>query len=286
MLINRKVGAMIGYDCGAKNLNMSTISLLDIDDCEIDTGRIEESLTDILLLQLNEFEFVNIIQCKIEILRAIHYCGMHSHVSLVDNGYMEYVQLVTREMCQIAHNHRTLSVGSTVIDGLAVNATSTRSITFAGRVTNDGSCKGTQYSDPYGTWDDVVVTGLVKITLSTGSARVKVDNNKVHLPSGYTCKLNAGSCVDPDGGYTFWESLPRKYCNDNTYTVIYKGTATKIKSDAETVYSVNIRDTSFSLTTTGVDSTCGLSIYKTEHPKLFIVQSKNLDKLEKNVVFN
>lgn len=72
--------AMIGYDCGSKVLNMTTISLLDIDDCDLETDRVDMSLVDLFLLQLNEYEHTKTTQCKIEINRAIYYCGRSSHI--------------------------------------------------------------------------------------------------------------------------------------------------------------------------------------------------------------
>lgn len=161
LTLGHQTSAMIGYDCGSKILNMTTISLLDIDECDIETDRVDTALIDVFLLQLNEYEHVNVIQCKVEINRVINYCGMHSHISIVQNAYMEYVHTVTREACQAAHDHGTFRIGNTIIDGLLPNSTTLQSIALAGSVTSGGACSGTQYSDPYGTWDSVVVMGTV-----------------------------------------------------------------------------------------------------------------------------
>ncbi|CAG5071967.1 Protein of unknown function [Cotesia congregata] len=190
-------GPIIGYDCGNKILNMTTISLVDIDECDLDTEPIETTLKDIALLQLNEFEHIQITQCKIEIHRVIQHCGWQSYNSIVNNGINEYILPISHEMCQVAHDHGTLRIGNTFIDGFLPNITATRSITLAGSVNSNADCTNAQYSDPFGTWDNVFVIGTAKSTLKFQLARVKVVDNKVHLPSGTSCKLSKGSCIDP-----------------------------------------------------------------------------------------
>lgn len=284
MLLWRSVLSMIGYDCGTKTLNMTTISLLDIDDCDIETSQVEILNTNVFLLQANEYDHVNVLQCKIEISRTVHYCGMHSHVSIVNNAYMEYILPITREACQVAHDHGTLRIGNAIIDGLLPNTTTLRSITLAGRASSDASCAGTQYSDPYGSWDSVVVMGTARISLRSMIVRVKVENNKVYLPSGMKCILNNGNCVDPEGGNTFWNTLPKKYCRTNTFSVLFNGPAKILKSKEDIVYTVNVEGTSFSLSIKGIENSCGLSLFKTEHPKLFIMEGKDLSIFGRNTI--
>ncbi|XP_074114124.1 uncharacterized protein LOC141537176 [Cotesia typhae] len=277
--------AIIGYDCGSKILNMTTISLVDIDECDIEEDRVETSLPDIALLQLNEYQHTKTIQCKIEIRRVIQHCGWQSYNSIVSQGINEYIYPISRELCQVAHDHKTLRIGNTFIDGLEVNTTTVRSISLAGSVNSNADCTNSQYSDPFGTWNNVFVIGTAKITLKVQSIRVKVSENKVYFPSGHQCNLDKGNCIDPEYGYLYWNSLPQRFCITNTYSVLFKGFATSLKSKTETVYSMNVKDTSFSLNTIGAETSCGVTIIRTEHPKLFIVTNEDLESLEKtNIV--
>lgn len=114
------------------------------------------------------------------------------------------------------------------------------------------------------------------------SVRAKTEGNRISLNSGFHCKLNTGSCVGPEGGNTFWDPVPRRYCLDNTYTMLYQGPSTRLETKSETIFTVNVRDTSFSVAITGPENSCGLNIYRTEHPKLFIVPGKDLGLLERN----
>lgn len=262
---------MIGYDCGSKILNMTTQSLTDIDDCDLEEAQVETSLPDIAHLQINEYEHAEKLQCKVEIHRVIQNCGWQSYNSIVNQGINDYIYPMSKEMCEVAHDHHTLRIGNTVIDGLEVNITTIRSLTLAGSVNADADCGNSQYSDPFGTWHDVFVVGTARITLRQKQARVKMNDNVIYLPSGHRCKLNKGHCIDPEGGHTYWDSLPRRYCIPDTYSILYKGIATRLKSTTETVYSMNVRDTSFTLSVIGTQTSCGTTFFRTEHPKLFIV---------------
>ena len=77
--------ALVGYDCNGPTLNTTTFSIADSIPCNAeDAEPISKELT-IELLQLSELSSTTVMQCKIKIDRTIHYCGMHSHVSLVYN---------------------------------------------------------------------------------------------------------------------------------------------------------------------------------------------------------
>jgi len=150
----------------------------------------------------------------------------------------------------------TLSLGvDSIVDGLKPNRTTSRSITLAGTIRNDGSCKGTQYSDPYGTWDDVIVQAIARVSLKTSYVPVQINAGKIILKSGTTCILSEGSCLDPDDEYTFWKPMPKSSCNFQQYDVLYEGSATKIKDDitdpsSPTIYSLSTEDITFALTKT------------------------------------
>lgn len=156
--INLTVRALIGFDCGSRHLNVTTVSLLGTGDCNIDNHTPNATEVYIQLLQLSTYNYAEVIQCKVEVSRTIYHCGMHSHVSIVNNGQTEYLMEIGYTRCLRMFNDGSLTLGNgNVVDGIKPNRTTSRSVTLAGTVRNDGSCKGTQYSDPYGTWDDVVV---------------------------------------------------------------------------------------------------------------------------------
>ena len=94
IIINANV--FIGYDCGSRNLNVTTLSLLEVGECELPERNVDVSEKYVQLLQINEYSEMKIIQCKFETHRTVYYCGMHSHVSIVLNGGNEYINDVSR----------------------------------------------------------------------------------------------------------------------------------------------------------------------------------------------
>lgn len=278
MLLRTIIHGMIAYDCGSSNLNVTTLSLLDIGKCDIQETTPNISDKYIQLLQLSHYTNTKIIQCKIEIDRIIHHCGMHSHISDVLNGRMQYILDVTSEQCKRMHETGLLKIGyNTDITGLQVNHTNFHAVLLAGNVDTDGSCSGSQYSDPYGTWNQVIVQATVKITLQEYFARVHLNTDKIFLRSGVSCTLSRSSCVDIEGGYTFWRPVPTDNCHFDEYDVLYEGISNKfidIESNSPAVFSVTTNDITFALTTTGRQHICGHIIFTTEHPKLFIFETE------------
>lgn len=80
------VSGLIGYECGAASLNITTLSLLDVDPCVMPSASLNISSVQIQLVQINDYGTVHVRQCKIERDRNVRRCGMFSHTSNVING--------------------------------------------------------------------------------------------------------------------------------------------------------------------------------------------------------
>lgn len=279
--------ALIGFDCGGRHLNITAVSLLGVKECNLEYKTPNSTRVPVQLLQLSDYGSTEVIQCKVEISRTIYHCGMHSHVSIVHNGRADYLHETGYTACLRMFQYGTFLLGpGEIIDGLKANRTTTRSVTMAGKVQIDGTCEGTQYSDPYGTWSGVVVQASIKISLKSHFAPVKLNSAKIVLKSGTVCNLADSFCLDPDDGYSYWQPMPTSSCNFNQYDVLYDGPATKITTEnSETtspvVYSLTTQDITFALTTTKKQSLCGYTLLRTEHPKLFILEIKGGDVFAK-----
>ena len=100
---------------------------------------------------------------------------MHSHSSMVANGYSEYIHDATRGQCNPMHTIGTFLVTPSLhISKLEVNETSFHSVTLAVSVIPNGDCTSRQFSDPYETWNDVVIQAIFKITLQEHYATIKI----------------------------------------------------------------------------------------------------------------
>ncbi|CAB0037869.1 unnamed protein product [Trichogramma brassicae] len=271
--------AIIGYDCNSNSLNVTTVSRLGVEECRIPRNTLNVTRQYIQLLQLTDYQEVEVLQCKIELHRTVQHCGMHSHTSAVQRGIAEYISEISKNACEDAHLTGVYNYGGhSVIRGLKVNSTTSHPITLAGTLTPEGACSGTSYADPYGSWNDVVVQATIKITLTSQTARVDLDNNKLYLRSGTTCNFRDNYCIDSEGGYSYWHTLPKDYCKFSRYSILYEGYAEKAVDPRafhpETLYSVTTEDITFALTIKKKELICGYHVQKTEHPKLLIFETR------------
>lgn len=161
----------------------------------------------------------------------------------------------------LAHENGILKVTEKhSIYGLKVNNTVTHPVTLAGVVETDGSCDGAGYSDPFGSWKNVVVVATVKITLYEHLANVKLISNVIVLRSGTVCAFANGYCIDREGGYTYWNRVPRDNCNFDKFSILYEGMADKIVDDLldnDNIFTVSTEDITFAFTSKGRDYVCG-----------------------------
>ena len=180
--IIREVYGFIGYDCGSLHLNVTTLSLLEIGNCDLPESKINITRRYVQLLQINQYTETRIMQCKMEIHRTIYYCGMNSHISIVSNGENKYINDISRSACQDVQETGILKVSeSHIVYGIKVNQTVTHSIILAGYSNGEGKCNGAGYSGPFGTWENVVVQGTIKITLTEQQARINLNTNTIHF---------------------------------------------------------------------------------------------------------
>jgi len=191
LLFIKITNGLIGYDCGGYSLNITSLSLLDIGNCDVEDIEPVTQNVYVQLLQLSDFDKTQVIQCKVEVDRTIYYCGMHSHVSIIHNGRRVHLQEVTASNWRRIHEIGTIDLGSreSYITGLKSNSTTTRSIILAGSTSMDRRCTGTQFNDPYGTWDNVVVQASIRITLCNFEAPIRHSSDEIILPSGLHCKI-------------------------------------------------------------------------------------------------
>ena len=96
----RDIDGIIGYDCGSPSTNLTTLSLLGIEECDIPPQNVKSTKVYLQLLQINEFNSVKVIQCKVEVDRLIRKCGMFSHSMDVLNGKYSYIYETSRQACE------------------------------------------------------------------------------------------------------------------------------------------------------------------------------------------
>ena len=213
---------MIGFDCGGQRLNVTTLSLVDIDDCQEMGDRIRTENRTIALYEQADFDFIVVKQCKILIHRVVQSCaGWFNYVKAVENAEADYMLNISPDDCYNLHITKTFKLDYTkIITGLKINETITRPMVFAGDA-KDNKCHGAFYSDEFGSFNDVFVQGQIHIRLSEVTAQVDLRNNKLKLPSGTMCSFNDHNCIDFENGNSFWQGRPNKGEINNQYQSLH-----------------------------------------------------------------
>jgi len=278
LLIPAAIAGLTGYDCKGEGLNITTLSLLDVGECVIDNIEPIKTEVYVQLMQISDYDATTVFQCQLQIDRQIFYCGMHSHISMVGGGKMEYIKELGRDTCRRIHETGSITIAGTTIDRLEHNATNRRAATLTGRVSADGTCHGSSYTDGYGSWDNVVVQATLKITLRNFETPVRRTTRRIILPSGTHCDMTRGHCIDADGMETYWTDISTDSCHFDQYDILYEGIATKLSTNnsqaTPDIYTVSARDTTFALTKTQETNLCGYLLFRTEHPKLLIMETQ------------
>lgn len=203
---------------------------------------------------------------------------MHSHVSILEHGRQTYIKEMSKQACERLHHEGILQVSaSRHLTNILPTGTSRMEATLAGRLDANGKCEGEFYDDRYGQWSSVVVQAVIKVTLTTEEVTVKLNSDLVVFKNGLTCQLSKLTCFDEEGGNSFWNDVPNHPCDFANYDVLYEGQASRItEKDLHrnlTVYSLTSDDVTFALIKTVEKQICGYTLFKTEHPKLFIFET-------------
>lgn len=290
-LIGAEAMTTVGFDCGAHPFNrveMKTYSLLDVHACSIKRPIVETRRFTGQIIQTKLYEFREIFQCKVKVKRNIRRCSWFGYLEPVENGHMEFLLDLTRDQCKKMHETRSFSYDSQhILTDLKLNQTTVRAMSLAGNAI-DNSCNVGTYSDRFGTWNSVIVEGLITITLANYIAKVDIKNNKILLRSGLGCEYSETECLDVHNGYSFWENLQKEDCVENKVEVIYEGVmeaVTETRNNVSTLhYFVAHKDILATLKYNGIHDICHIKFIKTEFTNLYIIEEKENFIRSRNIV--
>lgn len=273
--------ALIVYDCWKTDGQVAAISLKEVANCPDLAEAYKETTQTIQVLQQNSFSKIHVYTCLIEVTRQIYHCGMFSHVSVVQNGFLSYIFELTAEECRNLHANKALNLyGTHLITGLKPNSSTHQSVVFAGSLNENGACEASTFTQFGQTFEDVVVQATITITLQDYTALLKLEENLVSLRGGLTCPFLIGSCMDTMNGITTWDVGQVRPCTENDISVLYEGqasfiTVTSPNSEQQTTYVVVEQfEHIFALQLLQRTGICMQEVFTTEHPQLLVVTRK------------
>lgn len=273
----RCVEGLYVFDCAADGLNITTLSVLDVDQCpDFHTEDIASDV-EIQVLQQRETYDLQTYRCSIKYRYTITYCGMHSHISRVQDGEGVGLWKINQAECMEMHRTRqTTILGRQIID-LKLNTSETRVMTIAGYTDYRGGCEGSLLTIGDRHWKDVYATAEVEIILHDFTSTHRINDNTVITPNGVSCPFKDGECIDIELGFLCWNTQSRSKCDRTAYHVLYTGKALKVTvteqtthSAKYTIYSVKSDNFLATLVRQASIDICGMKMYTTDHSKLLV----------------
>ena len=105
--------SLIGYDCNTKHPNITTISLLQVDQSNYNDKNVTYTNITIDLFQLSEVKKLKTINCKLEIIHSVRNCGdLFNNVKPEENSDISYIQELSYEICAEIHKKKVFFYNS------------------------------------------------------------------------------------------------------------------------------------------------------------------------------
>lgn len=225
-------GDIIAYDCVDPNVELSKVSLLGVEPCLDPRNSSKEESKQIKLIQQRKYIQVHVYSCLVQVEQLVQHCGMFSHVSAVDEGYMSYIHKIGSDECKRIHLDRNKMLGFHKLkNGLSVkvqsNTSTHTSATLVGTLNHKGECNGAKYSYNGVDYKDVIVTAQIIIKLRDYVAVAAIEENSLKLRNGATCPYSDHYCFDDEAGEVTWDIIDTSdRCSKNNYDILYEGPAT------------------------------------------------------------
>lgn len=271
--------SLIAYDCKSGNVNMTSVSLINLPDCTINKPNITTIDVNLAVTQTTQFSDVAFFRCSVEEFNIVWRCGKTIDTGL-SGGFYSQVPMITKKAClrMVQEGVYTVLTNNEKLD-IMLSSTGKTSASYVSRgfISSDGSCTaGVQFSRSGRIYDRPVQNTRLEIKYSSGKARLSHDENTILFPSGVSCKYSDGECVHPDYGYIFWDKLtPECRMDSHEKSLVYNGVG-KMITDYTSNPPVNYVQVSYDgydfqiQLSDQTDFVCGYRSYLTEHPRLFV----------------
>jgi len=269
----------IAYDCSGTKLNITSFNTLNVEFCTPPIPNKIDKIPIIKLLQIRESIQIPFQACYIVADYLVTKCAGFDDAQVVRNGYFTELIQIGASQCAQAHIQRayTFYQGITA-NNIKINQTMYFSDVIKGTVNRDGDCSGETFRTDKYEWDNVLVQAKYKIQLSEGIAVANNRENLLVLPTGTRLKLSDSYGIDSHKGEIIWKFNQQTNCDTNDYDTLYEGPATLITSKQSKNSTTEIQTflvesdkIAFALKKLNMDYACHIPVFRTEHPRLFIL---------------
>lgn len=268
--------SIIGYKCGQRTLNKTTISLIPDPACELEDPKIVESHHKIYLTQSSRTKTVKYHRCKVIAHHSVSYCGIFGDSPQEGGIYSEIIE-VSHSECEILIKHGRYT---SHFQGREFDFNSGKisaSFLSHGYMSKSGSCSpGPPLQVNGHIWERPIRNTELKFSYGSGESILEHETNRILFPNNQFCEYQKESCFLPDFGYIYW-SMEKPTCGlgNTNKVVVYKGPARIVESHGnngkETMIHIESTSTTYQiLLKESFIYLCGFKTHMTEHPNLFI----------------
>lgn len=268
---------MTAYHCDSRNLRYTTVSLVDLPECEIKRANTIMDSERGYLIQKSKTMEIDIHKCSVRFHRFIHNCDILGASEAVTNDDLEYPIRLTREEChQLIKYHRYENSKGTKFEDLSAARENVKSDTIAGETDFRGKCSGGEWKDTFGEWTNVVVNARYHIKFYKTKATLDIGNNKIKLASGIVCSMTAENCVDLDEANVFWNLENLANCWNRGVSILYEGPTFRVqemneKNESYNYVFINQTEKVISIKLKEQLSVCGIRAYNTLVPEVIYI---------------
>lgn len=129
---------------------------------------------------------------------------MLSHLGPTENAIQKNIYDISHDNCKTIHKTGIFEYDNarTIADS-KINSTKSVGLDVAGNVV-ETFCWRAAYADRLGTWSNVFVLRLIKMTFIESYTAVESNDDELRSNSGTVCKFSDQHCVAMKRGYIFW----------------------------------------------------------------------------------
>lgn len=282
----RSGGGITAYNCTHEDSEVEEFSLLPMEPCpDFRMAYLrEENYIPIQLLQKKEFNTIHGFGAKIVRTLFIFRCDGEPVTYAYHQRVLQLDQTTVMNIYKLKlwRDDIMTRVDASPI-AVTLNGTTHKSRNLKGWTSGNGECGGEDFALHSVNYEDAVLEATYEILLYDGSMTVNLENDLVRTFAGATCTYSDGYCTDYVYGDIYWNKNEHdpEVCDQHTYLVLYdgKGMVNTYKETSLTkqtrVITVTEDSAAFSLIQTEKVMLCNILGYRTEHPKLFIVELKH-----------
>ena len=265
--------AIEAFDCRAAS-SFSRVDALNVGECkDFSNDDIALEEVNVQILQERRFSNFKIVACKVRATNLITHCGIFSHASAFDGGLGETEMLFSRDECLAIHRNGSFLFGQTLVTGIGINQTVTRSITAFGKL-EASNCVGSAFAVDGITFTNAVMQSSLSIELRERWVTQILRDSSFKI-GGVMCCVKEGTCHSASMGHIFWEEPVINGCSSEGQDILYEGPAIVANPSEEdrinAMVNVHSGETLLTLKLRSRKHICFQNAFETDHEGLSVI---------------